>query len=179
MLYTISHTTSHEGALLGGYYLLAFLFGGNPLIVAWMIGNTAGTTKKSATMSLYNAASSAGNIVGPLLFQSADKPTYHPGLRAVLGIFVALAACTVIQAANLMFLNKLQERKRVKNGKPRKIKDRSMEHKYHDADEQPDEENVGVAEGDPEATPGHHARIGDQAFLDLTDRQNDEFVYIY
>ena len=179
MLYTISHTKSHEGALLAGYYLLAFLFGGNPLIVAWIVANTAGTTKKSVTMSLYNAASSAGNIVGPLLFQSADAPTYHPGLRGVLGIFVALAACTVIQTANLMFLNKLQERKRVKNGKPRKIKDQSMEDKYHDADEQPEDESIGVAEGDLETTPRHHTRIGDQAFLDLTDRKNDEFVYIY
>ena len=179
MLYTISHTDGHEGGLLAGYYLLAFLFGGNPLIVAWIVANTAGTTKKSATMSLYNAASSAGNIIGPLLFQSADAPTYHPGLRAVLAIFVALAACTVLQAANLVFLNKLQERKRVKNGKPRKIKDHSMEDKYHDADEQPDDEIMGVAEGDPEARPTHHARIGDQAFLDLTDRKNDEFVYVY
>lgn len=179
MLYTISHTSGHEGALLAGYYLLAFLFGGNPLIVAWIVANTAGTTKKSATMSLYNAASSAGNIVGPLLFQSADKPDYHPGLRGVLGIFVALAACTVIQAANLMFLNKLQERKRVKNGKPRKLKDHSMEDKYHDADEQPEDEVTGVAEGDPETRPVHHTRIGAQAFMDLTDRKNDEFIYVY
>ncbi|KAK5128906.1 hypothetical protein LTR85_000239 [Meristemomyces frigidus] len=177
MLYTISHTKPHEGALLAGYYLLAFLFGGNPLLVAWIVGNTAGTTKKAAMMSVYNAASSAGNIVGPLLFNSADAPTYHPGLRAVLGIFVALAACTSIQAANLMFLNKLQERKRVKNGKPAKLVDHSMEAHYHDADDQLDP-SVGIAEGDAEAQPSRH-KIGDQAFLDLTDRQNDEFVYIY
>lgn len=179
MLYTISHTKSHEGALLAGYYLLAFLFGGNPLIVAWIVANTAGTTKKSATMSLYNAASSAGNIVGPLLFQSADAPRYHPGLRGVLGIFVALAAVTVLQAGNLMWLNKLKERERVKNGKPRKIKDRSMEKRYHDTDDQLDDGSVGVAEGDVAALPEHHARIGDQAFLDLTDHKNDEFVYVY
>lgn len=54
MLYTISHTKSHEGALLAAYYLLAFLFGGNPLIVAWIVANTAGTTKKSAVLSLYS-----------------------------------------------------------------------------------------------------------------------------
>ena len=181
MLYSISHTDAHEGSLLAGYYLLAFLFGGNPLIVAWIVANTAGTTKKSAMMSMYNAASSAGNIVGPLLFQSSDAPDYHPGLRAVLGIFVALAACTILQTLNLMFLNKLQERKRVKNGKPAKIKDMSMETKYHDVDEQSIEVDgaVGMAEGDPETRPSHHTRIGDQAFLDLTDRQNDEFVYIY
>ena len=179
MLYTLPHTDSNEGALLAGYYLLAFLFGGNPLIVAWIVANTAGTTKKSAVMSLYNAASSAGNIIGPLLFKSSDEPRYQPGLRSVLGIFVALAACVIIQAANLMFLNKLQERKRVKNGKPAKLKDRSMEDKYHDADDEVDEASIGVKEGDLTAPPGHHTKIGDQAFLDLTDRKNDEFIYIY
>ena len=178
MLYTLKHNKANEGALLAGYYLLAFLFGGNPLIVAWIVGNTAGTTKKSVVMSCYNGASSAGNIVGPLLFNSATAPTYHPGLRSVLAIFVTLGAVTIIQLANLMFLNKLQERKRVKNGKPAKMVDHSMESKYHDADEQVDEV-AGVAEGDPEAAPAHHHRVGEQAFLDLTDRKNDEFIYIY
>lgn len=54
MLYAIPHTKSHEGSLLGGYYLLAFLFGGNPIIVAWIVANTGGTTKKSAMMSVYS-----------------------------------------------------------------------------------------------------------------------------
>ena len=54
MLYAIPHTKANEGSLLGGYYLLAFLFGGNPLIVAWIVANTAGTTKKSALMSIYS-----------------------------------------------------------------------------------------------------------------------------
>lgn len=171
MLYTLSHTPSHQGALLAGYYLLAFLFGGNPIIVSWIVGNTAGTTKKSAVMSVYNAASSAGNIIGPLLFNSNTAPQYRPGVRSVLGIFVALAGCTVLQALNLRLLNKLQERKRVKNGKPAKIKDRSMESEYHDADEQ-------LETGDFEAD-ARRPRIGDNAFLDLTDRTNDEFVYIY
>ena len=43
MLYTIPHTDSNEGALLAGYYLLAFLFGGNPIIVAWIVANTGGS----------------------------------------------------------------------------------------------------------------------------------------
>ena len=53
----------NQGAALGGYYLLAFLFGGNPLIVSWMMANTAGQTKKAVLMSLYNAGVSAGNII--------------------------------------------------------------------------------------------------------------------
>lgn len=122
--------------------------------------------------ALSDAASSAGNLIGPLLFQSSDAPTYHPGLRAVLGIFVALAACTIIQAANLMFLNRLQERKRVKNGKPQKLKDMSM----YDHFEEDEEEQPVHREGE---APPPYTRIGDQALLDLTDRKNDEFIYIY
>lgn len=113
-----------------------------------------------------------------MLFQSKDEPTYLPGLRGVLGIFVALAACTIIQAANLTFLNKLQERKREQNGKPKKIKDLSMEDHYHDVDEGEEEYGAGLAVGDVPAAPGQHTKIGGQAFLDLTDRQNDEFVYV-
>lgn len=148
-----------SGLLLAGYYLLAFLFGSNPLIVSWIVGNTAGTTKKSIIMSLYSAGSAAGNIIGPLLFSSKDAPSYRPGLRACLSIFVALAAVIVIQLANLIFLNKMQEKRRVRNGKQAKLFDASMEDRY-----------VGVeVEGEG---------VGEHAF-DLTDRKNDEFVYIY
>ena len=165
MLYTLQRNSSNQAALLAAYYLVAFLFGGNPLIVSWIVGNTAGSTKKSVIMSLYNAGSSAGNIIGPLLFNSADAPSYHPGLRAVLAIFVALVAIVLIQTANLVFLNKLQSRKRVINGKRAVFHDRSMDDKYVESDED------RQAESEP--------RLGDNAFLDLTDRKNDEFMYIY
>lgn len=47
MLYVLPRgDPSKQGALLAGYYLLAFLFAGNPLIASWIISNTAGTTKK-------------------------------------------------------------------------------------------------------------------------------------
>lgn len=179
VLYCITRTHSHEAALLVGYYLLAFLFGANPIIVAWIVGNTAGTTKKSVIMSLYNAGSSAGNIVGPLLFNAKDAPAYHPGLRSVLAIFITLIAVTLIQLANLMFLNRMQAKKRVKNGKKAWIKDHSMEDRYVDVEEDNDEVDAenGVEEGGTVGTRGK--RLGDQAFLDLTDRKNDEFVYIY
>jgi hypothetical protein len=104
VLYTLQRNSSHQAALLAAFYLLAFLFGGNPLIVSWVVGNTAGTTKKSVIMSLYNAGSSAGNVIGPLLFNSKDAPNYHPGLRAVLAIFITLVAVVLIQAANWYFL---------------------------------------------------------------------------
>ncbi|KAJ8097236.1 major facilitator superfamily domain-containing protein [Lipomyces tetrasporus] len=166
ILYALPRTHSVQGPLIVGYYLLAFLFGGNPLIVTWIVGNTAGTTKKSVIMSLYNAASSAGNIVGPLLFNKRDAPAYHPGLRGCLGIFAALVAVVLIQWANLVVLNKMQERKRVRNGKQAKMVDHSMQDRYQSVED----ENVEEQEQN---------RLGDNAFLDLTDRENDEFVYIY
>lgn len=47
MLYVLPRNDkSKQGALLAGYYLLAFLFAGNPLIASWIISNTGGTTKK-------------------------------------------------------------------------------------------------------------------------------------
>ena len=153
MLYVLNRTKSEQAPLLVGYYLLAFLFGGNPLIVSWIVGNTGGTTKKSIIMSLY--------IVGPLLFAKKDAPAYHPGLKKVLAIFVTLIAVVGIQVVNLMFLNKLQTRKRVANGKSANIKDHSMEDRYVRSDE------------------GNEGVTGENAFLDLTDRKNDEFVYVY
>ena len=155
MLYTLGR--NKQAPLLVAYYLLAFLFGGNPLIVSWIVGNTGGTTKKSVIMSLYNAGSSAGNIVGPLLFSKQDAPEYHPGLRKVLAIFITLVAVVGIQVANLVFLNKLHRKSRVKDGKPADIKDSSMDDKY-----------VAPEQG-----------FGQQAFLDLTDRKNNEFIYVY
>lgn len=165
ILYAVPRSQSKrtQGTLLAGYYLLAFLFGGNPLIVTWIVGNTAGTTKKSIVMSLFNAATAAGNIVGPLLFSAKDAPAYLPGLRACLGIFVALVAVVLIQWGDLFVLNKVQERRRVSNGKPARMVDRSMQDHY---------------EGDAEAFDDAEG-LGDNAFLDLTDRENDEFVYIY
>ncbi|KAI0438295.1 major facilitator superfamily domain-containing protein [Xylaria telfairii] len=173
VLYTIPRTPGHSAPLLVGYYLLAFLFGTIPVEVAWVVANTAGTTKKSTIMSVYNAASSTGNIIGPIVFNSKDAPDYLPGLRIVLGFFVATAVCAILQAVNLSFLNKLQERRRVANGKPAKIKDTSMSSKYQDIDGDESSDNVLAEQG-----AATHSRIGQNAFADMTDRENDEFVYV-
>lgn len=181
MLYRVPRGDSSQGALLTGYYLLAFIFGGNPLIVTWIVGNTAGTTKKSVIMSVYNAASSAGNIIGPILFNDRDAPSYKPGLRWCLCVFVALIAIVLMQWVNLMVLNRMQERRRVKNGKRAKLVDRSMQESYEDV-ENWNEDDVGrgshVEEYGGEISVGEFI-VGREMSLDLTDRENDEFVYIY
>lgn len=160
VLYVLPRTKSNTAPNLVAYYLLAFLFGGNPLLVTWIVGNTAGTTKKSVLMVIYNIGSSAGNIIGPLLFKTEDKPAYLPGLQAVLGIFCAMIAIVFCQWLLLFSMNKSQEKRRVANGKPAKITDRSMMTQYVEGDE--------IEDGN-----------GNAALHDLTDRKNDEFVYIY
>ncbi|KAI1264667.1 major facilitator superfamily domain-containing protein [Xylariaceae sp. FL1019] len=165
----------HTGALLAGYYLLSFLYGSVIVQLAWMVANTAGSTKKSAVMSVYNAAASTGSIVGPLLFTDKDAPEYLPGLRTVLGFFIATFGIAVIQTLYLAFLNRLQERRRVRNGKPAKLKDTSMEDRYQDMEEYTG--SVSVTE-DAAEQGANHAQVGKNAFLDLTDRENDEFVYV-
>lgn len=83
---------------------------------------------------------------------------------------MATAAAAVLQAVNLIFLNKMQESRRVQNGKPAKIKDTSMSDTYQD-----------LAEDDHSAAEqgtGEQSRIGQNAFADMTDRENDEFVYV-
>ncbi|KZF20976.1 MFS general substrate transporter [Xylona heveae TC161] len=179
VLYVVPRSHSDEAALLVGFYLLAFLFGGNPIIVAWIVGNTAGTTKKSALMSLYQAGAAAGNILGPLLFNSKDAPGYHPGLRSVLAVFVALIVVTMIQLANLVFLNKLQTKKRVRNGKQAVLIDRSMDPTCNvvESDITTESQEEGVSTRHEENPK--ESQMDENAFLDLTDRQNDEFIYIY
>lgn len=162
MLYVEGVSTHfNRSVALAGYYLLAFLFGGNPIIVSWMIANTAGQTKKSVIMALYNAASAVGNIVGPLLFKKG-APRYVSGTTAVMGIFAALVACIGFQVVVLYFFNKQRQRQRVAAGKPRFIHDTSMEDKYQ-------------AYGTDQSETG----LGQNALLDMTDIKNDEFVYVY
>ncbi|KAK7060752.1 hypothetical protein VNI00_000484 [Paramarasmius palmivorus] len=159
-----------QGLLLFAYYLLAFLFGANPLIISWMTANIAGSTKKSVCLSGFNAAVAVGNIIGPLLFVEKDKPEYKNGLKVTLAIFAALFAVVILQVINLTVLNKFKRRERIKNGKPADIRDLSMEKKFrNEAEPSPDKIEA--------STTGAH--LGDNAFTDLTDSQNDEFVYVY
>ena len=166
MLFALDHTkASNQAALLAAYYLCAFLFAANPILLAWVVGNTAGATKQSTTLALYQAGVSAGALSGPLLFSDDQAPNYRPGTRSVLIIFIIMIACVLFQLANLVFLNKLQSKKRVRNGKSAIVVDQSMMAAVTHADNNGKGEDGVVVE--------------DPVKADLTDRQNDEFVYIY
>lgn len=166
LLYVLPVETSGSGPLILGYYLIGALFGANPLIISWISANTGGSTKKSVTLSSFNAASAAGNIIGPYLFKQVDAPRYLPGLRACLGIFVALFAVIILQVVNLTWLNRRKAAERVRKGLPAYPHDVSMDLKYRGDDADADVVVDGV-ERAPE--------VPDE---DLTDKQNEMFVYV-
>jgi MFS family permease len=162
LLYGLGRGANLRGPLLFAYYLTSFLYAGNPILLAWAVGNTAGQTKKSVTMSFYQAGTSSGALIGPLLFTADQAPEYHPAIGGVLGVFIAMIALIGVQVVNLMRLNKKQARRRVANGKNAVIVDRSMTTNL-EIDKRTEQE---VAEDRAEV-------------LDLTDKENDEFVYVY
>ncbi|OQE44915.1 hypothetical protein PENCOP_c002G06424 [Penicillium coprophilum] len=162
LLYALPHgVKKNQGPLLFAYYLTSFIYAANPLLLSWVVGNTAGAAKVSSMVALYQAGTSAGALSGPLLFTADQAPNYLPGTRAVLGLFVALLGCVGLQFLNLWFLNKQHKKRRIANGKAGDIKDTSMT------------AEVGI---DSNVQGG---QVEDMPFKDITDKENDEFVYIY
>lgn len=117
-------------------------------------------------MMNYNIGSSAGNIIGPLLFDAKDKPMYKPGLKATMGIFIGLMVMIGLQAGILFLLNKVKAKERVKQGMSAKVIDTSMDVKFSTA---PRPE--GMEEGTDAST-------GEPVDDDMTDRKQIKFVYV-
>lgn len=161
ILFVLPQGSTNTAILLIGYHLFSFIFGCNSLILSWIISNTAGQTKKSITLCFYTAASSAGSVLGPLVFKSSDAPRYDSALKITLGVYIAIFWAVIVQVVNLVLLNRTQEKNRVAHEKPAKFHDHSMGEKYVDI------------------TTNNEHYLGSFAFADLTDKQNDEFVYVY
>ncbi|KAJ8095534.1 hypothetical protein PM082_023061 [Marasmius tenuissimus] len=160
ILYAIPREKSNTGPLLTGYYLISFLFSANPLLISWIISNVAGQSKKATYMALYNFSSSFAHIFNPYLFEAKTAPSYLPGLRSVMIVFCVLILLVGLTALDLAWLNKRKEKQRIQNGKPAKLKDLSMAHKFDNS------ETVD------------NQKLGENAFRDMTDKENDEFIYV-
>ncbi|AEO67389.1 uncharacterized protein THITE_2088880 [Thermothielavioides terrestris NRRL 8126] len=110
LLYALPRGRAFAPGLLVDFYCLALLTACIELVVEWILANMAGETKKSAIIALFNAASAAGAIVGPLLFGPADGP--RPGVAVLALLNVAHA--------------------RIANGKDGRIHAHSTEDRYVD-----------------------------------------------
>lgn len=161
ILFALPQDTTNTAVFLIGYHLLSFIFGCNTLILSWVLANTAGQAKKSVTVCFYSAASSTGSILGPLLFKASDAPRYDLGLKITLGVYIGIFWAVIVQVVNLVLLNRAQERRRINHEKSARLHDSSMEERYVDIIE------------------NNQYDVGNFAFADLTDKQNDEFVYVY
>ncbi|KAG9098534.1 hypothetical protein FRC06_006241 [Ceratobasidium sp. 370] len=98
-------------------------------------------------------------IVGPLLYRTVDAPYYHRGL------------ISNIMALYLSFKNKQHAAARRRAGKKAVVIDASLE----------DSKAAREAAEKNSATEGEEVvrrRLNDQAFDDLTDLQNEDFIYV-
>ncbi|EPS27703.1 hypothetical protein PDE_02647 [Penicillium oxalicum 114-2] len=153
MLLRITHDASHRGPLLVGYYLISVYPGITPLIYSWSAANTGGETKKKVTTGILIVGQCVGNVIGPTLYTTEEAPLYHRGLISKLNM------------AYLSILNKKHEKQRVAAGKEAKVVDHSMN-------------KVTTAQTDKADAPVQLA-TQDNAFKDLTDLANEDFVYVY
>ncbi|RAL09537.1 putative MFS transporter [Aspergillus homomorphus CBS 101889] len=166
MLLVIPHDGHHNGALLAGYYIVSVYPGITPLIYTWSAANTAGETKKKVVNGIVLVGQCAGNVLGSNLYTTTDAPLYRRGLRSNLAMFCVLVLLCMLNTAYLAFLNKKHEKRRVFMGKSAKIVNHSMQ-------------AVGSVEGDKIEGPVQIAVAEDNAFKDLTDWANEDFVYVY
>lgn len=158
----IPRGAAHKGALLGAYYIVSFYPGISPLIYTWSSQNTAGHTKKTLTTGILFVGQSAGNILGPFLYTTEQAPLYTKGLTSSLACFAALAAVFVATAFYLALLNRSHAARRVAMGRKGALVDASLERT----------EDAG------EAQRANGAQYGANAFDDLTDSANEDFIYV-
>ncbi|KAL4910495.1 hypothetical protein BDW74DRAFT_171960 [Aspergillus multicolor] len=164
MLLEIPRGDSHKGPLLAGYYIISVYPGITPMIYSWAAANTAGETKKKVINGILLVGQCAGNVVGPNLYTTEEAPLYRRGLLSNLAMFCVLVVLCALNMATIFLFNKRQEKRRVAMGKPAKIIDRSMQ---------------AVGETEIDSKDDVVQRVDDNAFKDLTDFENEDFVYVY
>ncbi|KAJ4360172.1 uncharacterized protein N0V89_000732 [Didymosphaeria variabile] len=165
VLMVVGREKQHRGVLLFGYYMTSFYPGISPLIYSWSGQNTGGDTKRKVTTSILFVGASAGNIIGPHLFKPSEKPYYRRGLRANLGLFIAIIVFVVLAVVWITMLNRKHAAERERLGKSAKVIDLSME----TSEQLEGEEAVSASQGG----------VGDKAFDDITDIKNEDFIYLY
>lgn len=166
ILHVVGREAKDRAVLLVGYYLISVYPGISPLIYSWSAQNTGGDTKRKVTTAILFIGASVGNIIGPQLFSESEKPRYERGIRVNLALFVALAALVVLGMLLIRALNMRQAAKRKALGKSEKVRDLSMvgHGKSSDTDE-------AINEGQDAS--------GENAFDDVTDLRNEDFIYVY
>lgn len=152
-----------------------------PLIYSWSAANTAGDTKRKCTSATLFVGQSVGNVVGPLLYTPSEAPKYTRGLTSNLALYCVIMVLVGVTSAYLAFLNKSHSKRRVAMGKSAIIIDTSL----FSAEEAESMQQAGQpagGDGHEIAAPGEdgvQCDVGSRAFENLTDLQNEEFVFVF
>ncbi|KAF8629981.1 hypothetical protein AX17_005546 [Amanita inopinata Kibby_2008] len=158
MLLSLDRTTQNRPILLAAYYILSAYTAVTPTLLNWQSTNVAGHTKKTSTTAFMIMGGFCGGMIGPLLFSPQDGPRFHKGLSALLIAFCSFSVLVCMTTTYLRHLNRRNENRRVRAGKQAKIIDYSML-PIHE---------VNKLQG--------QGNLGQDAFNDITDLQNDEFI---
>ncbi|KAK6069295.1 transporter [Seiridium cupressi] len=162
---------SQKGVLLFGYYLVQCLGAVTPMVYTWSAQNTAGDTKKKTTSAVVFVGMCTGNIIGPLLYNVNDAPTYRPGLIANLIMFALVGALGLLIPMYLTFLNRRHAKTREQLGGSAHIVDESMMLKK----DMTDSKQVELEHNEQSQTQ----RLEDDKGLhDVTDLKNENFIYV-
>jgi hypothetical protein len=111
-----------------------------------------------------------GNVIGPLLYSLDDAPLYRPGLISNLVMFILVGVISLLIPVYLALLNKRHAQRREEFGKTATRVDESMLKK------------VGMTQGksvELEESGQTRVQSADKGFSDLTDVQNEDFIYVY
>lgn len=166
ILLAVGRDPGDRGVLLFGYYIISVYPGISPLIYSWSGQNTGGDTKRKVTTALIFMGASAGNVVGPLLFRPDEKPRYTRGLTANLALFVILIVLIAVGMLLIKILNRRHAAMRKALGKVEHPQDLSMA----------DQKNLSDSDG---VLNQGEAGVGENAFDDVTDVKNEDFIYVY
>ncbi|PNY25833.1 transporter [Tolypocladium capitatum] len=185
------HDVTHRRVLLAGYFCLSTFTGITPLIYSWSSQNTAGDTKRKTTSALVFIGASAGNVIGPLLFRPDEAPAYSRGLRANLVFFITVMAFVGTTTLYLRWLNRKHSQRRVALGKSAVIADLSLEtaaevERMEELERAMRESSRRLSSGIvDENSPGDNEGCvtqqleGNKSFADVTDLDNEDFVFVY
>lgn len=162
------------------------------MIYSWSAQNTAGDTKRKSTSALVFIGSSAGNIIGPLLFTPDEAPSYSRGLKTNIVLFSAVVLLALLTSAHLKWLNSKHAERRVSLGKTAVVFDSSLETAR-------EVDRMGtIRENWARETRLHNGELGSSldhqqgqnsdyeedstssnAFADLTDLENEDFIFVF
>ncbi|KAK4501837.1 hypothetical protein PRZ48_007646 [Zasmidium cellare] len=109
MLAYIPH--GNRAGLLASIYLVNSLTGAGPTEYQWVLGNTAGHTKRAFFSAMLNSAFTIGNIVGPLTFKASERPTYHTAKVSLVGTWSASAGGILALVVYYVLVNRHRNRK--------------------------------------------------------------------